>query len=78
MAYFLEYKIARKQVDKKYQEMGYERARELIKYFTSAEVITFSDRTRLSKYLNAVYKLDQDLKTLKRKTNKLKKRGNTK
>ncbi len=66
MNYFLEYKKAREQVDKKYQEMGYDRARELIKFFSSAEVITFSDRTKLSEYLNLIYKTDQDLKRRKK------------
>lgn len=78
MAYFLEYKIARAQVDKKYREMGYDRARELVKFYTSAEIITFSDRTKLSEYLNLIYKLDRDIKQEKRKFNKLKRGENKK
>ena len=74
MVYYLEYNDAREQVDKKYREMGYERARELIKYFSSAEVITFADRTRLSDYLNAIYCNDQDKKRKKRQANKLKRK----
>lgn len=73
MAFFLEYKDARFHVDKKYREMGYARARELIEFYTSAEIITFSDRTKLSEFLNLVYKLDRDIKQEKRKANKLKK-----
>ena len=78
MAYFLEYKTARGQVDKKYQQMGYERARALIQYFSSAEVITFSDRTKLSEYLNAIYQVDNDIKQSKRKAIKLKKNNKLK
>lgn len=74
MVHYLEYKEIRYLLDKKYREMGYERARELIEFFSSAELITFSDRTKLSEYLNLVYKLDQDIKRKKRQDNKRKKR----
>ena len=78
MEYFLEYKDALYQIDKKYREMGYDRARELIKFYSSAEIITFSDRTKLSEFLNFVYKLDRDIKQEKRKANKLKRGENKK
>lgn len=78
MAFFLEYKDARFQIDKKYREMGYDRARNLIEFYSNAEVITFSDRTKLSDYLNLIYKLDRDIKQEKRKANKLKREKNKK
>ena len=78
MGFFLEYKDARYQIDKKYREMGYDRARALIEFYSSAEIITFSDRTKLSEYLNLVYKVDRNIKQEKRKANKLKREKNKK
>lgn len=74
MPNFLEFKVAREQIDRKYNEMGYDRARETIKYLYEADLISLSTRASLMSYLNAIDELKRDYKRKKRQHNKKKKK----
>lgn len=75
MIRYIEYTKLRSLVDEKYHKMGYDRARDLIKFFSEAELLTLQDRAKLMEYLNLVYKLDTDRKREKRKFNKLRRKN---